>query len=101
MVTGDGTLFMNARSCVDAPEVIAIDEGKSKSTSPSNRHVSFTPQKPIRKGVENHYAACSLQNHSGYMLACKPHCKDYNVQEDVKLDEEEGNMDNLIHQLIL
>ena len=94
-------LFENAKACINAPQILAMDEGRSKSTSVTSRNVTYTPQKPCRVAVDVHYVACSLQFHSGYFLGAKPHCKDYMEDEEIKLNDDEGHMDNIMHQLIL
>ena len=94
-------LYENARACIEIPEVITLDEGRSKNASVSNRNSTFTPAKPIRNAVDVHYVACSLQNLCGYMCHANPHCKDEMMSDDIKLDDEEGLMDNIVHQAIL
>ena len=93
-------LFENAKACIIAPQILAMDEGRSKITSVASKNVTYTPQKPCQVAVYVHYVACSLQFHSGYFLGAKPHCKEYMDDEEIKLNDDD-HMDNILHQLIL
>ena len=85
---------------VEKPLSFSIDEIRTHSKSRSDRFGSRNDSKPIRYGKDTHATSCAIQRHHGFMLDGLPACKEHTYDWSLDTNDEEGKMDNIVHQCI-
>ena len=78
----------------------AIDEMRVKASSRRDPYTTFNKMKPIRKGRNIYAACCASRFHHGLLHSVVSYCGEHTYKNDMKLDDDEGKMDNIVHQLM-
>ena len=94
-------LLTNSRAATDMDvHFKVIDEARTLDTSTRNPDSTMVSCKPDRKGVDVNTVCVQLSELKGYTIGAKVYQKDHMVEEDVKVDDSEGDTDNLVNQLV-
>ena len=94
-------LFNNSRRAIDMDvHLKVIDEARMLDTSPSNVNSTMSSMKPDRKAVDVSTVCVQLENFKGYTIGAKVYNKGKMVDQSIKIDEREGDTDNLVNQLV-
>ena len=91
-------LLQNSRKAIDKKvNFKVIDEARMIETAAPGTSVE---PKPDRKGVNVYTVCVRFRHHKGYTIGAKAYNKNNNRDEDIVIEEKEGDTDNLVNQLI-